>query len=307
MKLWRLTRAPFVALDGKGARAQWRALCAAGHAGGRAWPARPALAVLIALRYQPRRPGRDSRRLRARLDRGRCRARARARRRDEARSAPSSATGWPASLSLLAAVRLAGAARGRRGTLQPARIPLPQRSGRSPPARSASPNASTARRCSTLSGAPNDHRSPLRHAPAPARSRSARLGRAALVRPVGRRTASRSRPRPRSAGSISIDKTPWPKRSGGRASPSGSIRSMPGSRLCRSICCGTRSDADQRRGDQRGHHRRICRDGDADRCQGLPRGGRARRTGTSGCATAPASANCSAARRCCWAMARSAS
>lgn len=53
MKLWRLTRAPFVALDGAGALAKGTRYAPPGH------PlvnlaSEPGLAVLVALRYQPR-------------------------------------------------------------------------------------------------------------------------------------------------------------------------------------------------------------------------------------------------------------
>lgn len=53
MKLWRLTRAPFVALDGRGAELNGARYAPAGH------PVVPlaseaGLAVLVALRYQPR-------------------------------------------------------------------------------------------------------------------------------------------------------------------------------------------------------------------------------------------------------------
>lgn len=53
MKLWRLTRAPFVALDGKGAELHGARYAPAGHPVV-SLASEAGLAVLVALRYQPR-------------------------------------------------------------------------------------------------------------------------------------------------------------------------------------------------------------------------------------------------------------
>jgi RES domain-containing protein len=53
MKLWRLTRAPFVALDGKGAELHGARYAPRGHAVV-SLASEAGLAVLVALRYQPR-------------------------------------------------------------------------------------------------------------------------------------------------------------------------------------------------------------------------------------------------------------
>ncbi len=52
MKLWRLTRAPFVALDGKGAELHGARYAPPGHPVV-SLASEPGLAVLVALRYQP--------------------------------------------------------------------------------------------------------------------------------------------------------------------------------------------------------------------------------------------------------------